>query len=154
MQLFVHGAEWAARHLRDVLQTQVSAVAQREHLLRTGLEALERSDELFPLAEVSERVAPGSTIARGLDVIERTALRVPAPLVIGDEIQCNGVDPRLLAALAPIEAPVGANDTFERVGHDLLSDRWIPRAVRRVGVYALGVVGEESLDVVVAHAVR
>lgn len=154
LKAFVHGADREMGQLRDVLQAQVGAEAQREHLAHLGLEPVERAKELVAVGELGHRVVRVRPLARVTGAVQRSLLGTGAALMVGDEINRNCVNPRLLTALAAIEAPSRANDPLERVTNDLLGHRGIPSAICHKGVEPLRMLGEESLDVVIAHATR
>lgn len=152
MQVLVHGADRAARQLRDVLQAEVGSVPKREHGPHVALEPVERAKELVAIGDPGERINRVRALAGITDAVHRTSLGLCATLVVCHEVQCNRVDPGLLAALVAVKAPAGADDAFERVTHDLLRCGPIASAIHHKGVQPLRMLGEKSLDVVVAHA--
>jgi len=58
VQLLVHGAERAAGQPGDVLQAQIGAVAQGEHLAHVGFEPVERSRQTPPQQRLCLRALP------------------------------------------------------------------------------------------------
>src|SRR2546421_661819 len=83
--------------------------------------------------------------------LQRALLQAGAAAVVSEQVQPDRVDPALLTALAGIEPTPAPEDVLERLGHQVLGQRSIPRSVYEERVDRVSVFREQSLEVLAPH---
>jgi hypothetical protein len=86
--------------------------------------------------------------------LQRPPLRGRPAHMVAQEVQRDGVQPRLLRAAAAVVADPGAQRPLERVRQQVLGQRAIARPVGQEGEQALGLGGVEPLELVVAECLQ